>query len=123
MILQVLQAVNQGGLIRPAVWRLIWEDKRYVDGSIPEEESLYFRPAEAPKSAPPTPAKIDPVLSLLSNERVARSGVWVVAHRLDARQRFELGDTLPRHEGLDVVWLWVSKDSLVFGRPQDQLHC
>jgi hypothetical protein len=104
------KAVNRGSIVQPAVWRLIWEDKRYADGSIPEEERLYFRPTEATKSAPPVSAKMDPVLSLLSNERVSRSGIWVVAHRVDVRQRFENGETLPRHEGLNVVWLWVSKD-------------
>jgi hypothetical protein len=31
------QAVNRGAIIRPAVWRLLWEDTRYLDGSIPEE--------------------------------------------------------------------------------------
>jgi hypothetical protein len=105
------KAVNRGGIIRPAAWRLIWEDKRYLDGLIPEEERLYFKPTEALKSAPPqTHTKIDPVLSQLSNEQVSKSGMWVVAHRLNIRQWFELGDTLPRHEGLDVVWLWVSKE-------------
>jgi hypothetical protein len=36
--------------------------------------------------------------------------MWVVSDRLDVRRRIEFGDKLPRHEGRDVVWLWVSKE-------------
>jgi hypothetical protein len=103
------KAVNQGGIIRPAAWRLLWEDKRYLDGVVPEEENLYFRPTEAPKSAPRIQVDSDPVISRKSNERVPKAGIWVVAHLLDVRQRYELGDILLKHEGLDVTWLWVSK--------------
>jgi hypothetical protein len=106
----VPKAVNRGAIIRPAVWRLLWEDTRYLDGSIPEEELLYFRPAEARKPVTPAHVDSDPIISLRSNERVSRPGVWVIDHRLDHRQRFELGDLLPQHEGRDVTWLWVSKD-------------
>lgn len=36
-------------VIRPAVWRLLWEDTRYYDDVIPDEESLYFPAMDAPK--------------------------------------------------------------------------
>jgi hypothetical protein len=104
------KAVNRGGVIVPAVWRLVWEDTRYLDGSIPEEEALYFPPAETSKAAATVYAASEPVISLQSNQQASKPGVWVVAHRLDTRRRFELGDTLPQHEGQDVIWLWVSKD-------------
>jgi hypothetical protein len=91
------------------VWRLIWEDTRYLDGSIPEEEDLYFRPEEPAEAAPAGHVGTEPIISLESNQRVSRQGVWVVDQRLDVRERFELGDTLPQHEGRDVLWLWVSK--------------
>jgi hypothetical protein len=95
--------------LRPAVWRLIWEDIRYIDGTIPEEEQSYFRPAEAPKPAPTVEISTDPVITLQSGQRVSKAGFWVVAHRLDIRQQFEPGGILPQLDGLDVVWLWVSK--------------
>jgi hypothetical protein len=96
---------------RPAAWRLIWEDDRYLDGTIPEEEKDYF-PATEKAVAPAAPVEVtsDPVISLETNERASRSGMWVVANRLDIRKRFESGDKLPQHEGRDVVWLWVSKE-------------
>jgi hypothetical protein len=103
------KAVNRGAVIRPAVWRLIWEDTRYLDGSIPQEEDLYFRPEEPAEAAPAGHVGTEPIISLESNQRVSRQGVWVVDQRLDVRERFELGDTLPQHEGRDVLWLWVSK--------------
>jgi hypothetical protein len=96
--------------LRPAVWRLIWEDTRYRDGMIPDEENLYFRPTEAPRPAPAVHIDTDPVISLESSKRASRAGVWVIAHRLNVRRRFELGEILPQHDGRDVVWLWVSKD-------------
>jgi hypothetical protein len=97
--------------IRPASWRLIWEDTRYLDGTIPEEEKDYF-PATEKTAAPAAPVKVtsDPVISLETNQRASRPGMWVVADRLDIRKRFESGDKLPQHEGRDVVWLWVGKE-------------
>jgi hypothetical protein len=97
--------------IRPASWRLIWEDTRYLDGTIPEEETDYC-PATERTVAPATPVKVtsDPVISLETDQRASRSGMWVVANRLDIRKRFESGDKLPQHEGRDVVWLWVGKE-------------
>jgi hypothetical protein len=96
-------------IIRPAVWRLVWEDTRYSDGSIPGEEQRYFLVTEVRKPAPSAYIKTDPVISLESNQRASMSGVWAVVNRLDVRQRFEAGDTLPQHQGRDVEWVWVSK--------------
>jgi hypothetical protein len=39
------------GSNQSVVWRLIWEDTRYLDGTIPDEEALYFPPeSESVKS-------------------------------------------------------------------------
>ncbi len=46
-------------------WRLLWEDTRYRDGSIPEEESTYF-----PKSVAQTS------LRALPGETCPRTGRW-----------------------------------------------
>jgi hypothetical protein len=95
---------------RPATWRLIWEDNRYLDGTIPDEEKDYFPATETAAPAAPVEVASDPVISLETNQRVPKHGMWVVADRLDVRKRFESGDKLPQHEGRDVVWLWVSKE-------------
>jgi hypothetical protein len=95
---------------RPAAWRLIWEDDRYLDGIIPDEEKDYFPATETTAPAAPVEVTSDPVISLETNQRASPSGMWVVSDRLDVRKRFESGDKLPQHEGRDVVWLWVGKD-------------
>jgi hypothetical protein len=95
---------------RPATWRLIWEDTRYRDGTMPEEEKEYFPATEAAPTAQPVTVEADPLISLDTGQRASKPGIWVVANRLDVRKRFESGDKLPQHEGRDVVWLWVSKD-------------
>ncbi|MGJ2400508.1 Imm72 family immunity protein, partial [Salmonella enterica subsp. enterica serovar Paratyphi A] len=46
-------------------WRLLWEDKRYRDGSIPAEEETYF----------PTPVA-QPRLRALPGEPCTRTGYW-----------------------------------------------
>jgi hypothetical protein len=104
------KALNQGGIIRPAAWRLIWEDKRYLDGVVPEEEKFYFRPTEViRKPVESTAVELDPVISSQSNRKVPKAGIWVVAHRLDVRQTFDLDEIFPSFDGQEVVWLWVSK--------------
>jgi hypothetical protein len=103
------QARNRGAIIRPAGWRLIWEDTRYLDGSIPDEENAYFRPTESPKAPQSIHVDDEPVVSLQSGQRTSKPGFWVVAHRMDIRQKFQIGETLPQIDKLDVEWLWVSK--------------
>lgn len=94
----------------PVIWRLIWEDTRYLDGTIPDEESLYFLSREEPKAAATTGVSLDRPISRRSNEKATRPGVWVVMNRLDVKHRFAAEDTLPQHDGQDVDWLWLGKD-------------
>lgn len=35
---------NEEGESRDVLWKLVWEDDRYIDGQIPVEERLYFGP-------------------------------------------------------------------------------
>ena len=108
------RAVNvdetDGGLIvRPAVWRLIWEDTRYLDGTVPAEEQSYFPPVEPVVPTQTVFADSDPLVRQASNELASKAGVWVVADRLDMRQQFRAGEKLPQHEGRDVVWIYSGK--------------
>lgn len=110
------RAVNEdetdGGLIvRPAAWRLIWEDTRYLDGTIPAEEKIYFTHAIALKDpAPSAFVDPDPLVQQGSNQLASRTGAWVLSNRLDIRRHFEAGDRLPQYEGHDVIWIWSDKD-------------
>jgi hypothetical protein len=100
-----------GGLIvRPAVWRLIWEDTRYLDGTIPVEEHSYFPPVAPMEVTPPAFVDHDPLVRQSSEQLASRTGSWALADRLDVRRRFQSGDKLPQHEGRDVTWIWVGKD-------------
>ena len=93
--------------MRSVTWKLIWEDRRYLDGTIPAEERIYFPPVSAP-SATPTAAG-DGITSGQTNEIVSISGMWAVADNISAREHFTLGDRLPQFGGRDVVWVWVSR--------------
>ncbi|MDH4449539.1 MAG: Imm72 family immunity protein, partial [Rhodoferax sp.] len=52
-----------------ARWRLLWQDKRYLDGRTPSEEALYF--AQPTQVAPP-----QAILSAQPGQVVPRAGVW-----------------------------------------------
>ena len=85
-------------------WRLLWEDKRYLDGTIPPEEALYF--------AKPEPvATRQTVLSAQPGEAVPRAGVWQTPAMLENRTlALVAGETLPYAQtdkaGNAVVWFW-----------------
>ena len=108
------RAVNvddaDGGLIvRPAVWRLIWEDTRYLDGTIPIEEQSYFPLPTPLEATPPIFVDHDPLVRQSSDQLASKTGAWVLADRLDVRRQFLAGDELPQYEGRDVTWIWTSK--------------
>lgn len=88
-------------------WRLIWEDTRYLDGTIPAEERQYFPAAPAP--AAPARAVQDDLLSAPSGAICPKSGNWVVMDRLDARCSVEQGNAMPQCDGRDVMWVWVGR--------------
>jgi len=93
--------------MRRVTWKLIWEDRRYFDGTIPAEERTYFPPERYP--TPTTVPAVDGITSGHTNELVSVTGIWAVADNLNARERFASGVKLPQFEGRDVVWVWVSK--------------
>jgi hypothetical protein len=108
------KAVNvdgtDGGLIvRPTVWRLIWEDTRYIDRKIPAEEQSYF-PLAAPLGVTPVFVDHDPLVQQSTDQFASRTGAWALADRLDVRRHFRAGEKLPQYEGRGVTWIWVGKD-------------
>ena len=88
-------------------WRLLWEDRRYVDGKIPFEERNYF-PEEA-RHISPAPRPTDDIISATSGSACPKSGQWAAVDDLNAKIELEPGAVLPQHVGRDVEWMWVGK--------------
>lgn len=84
-------------------WRLIWEDRRYLDGVIPAEERLYF-PLAAASVAPALVPTAD-VVSGRSGEFCPQTGDWVIMDVLEVKLRIEQGARMPQHQGRDVIWV------------------
>jgi hypothetical protein len=86
-------------------WRLIWEDTRYVDGSIPEEESSYF-PIETSIAKPAVvPTLPDNLRTAATGELCPQSGNWIVLDDINGKQVMQKGERLPQYQGRDVIWL------------------
>jgi hypothetical protein len=95
----------EGSDDRPVTWRLIWEDKRYIDGEIPSEESRCFTDVN---TAEPyvAPSVANDLLSAKTGELCLRSGNWAVLDDLDARESVLKGKPMPQYAGRDVIWVW-----------------
>ncbi len=90
----------------PVRWRLIWEDTRYRDGTIPEEEAQYCAPPAPVPSAPP-----DGKLRAQPGEVVPKTGDWWSPAFQGANQvrHFEQGERFPAIETTNygvVIWYY-----------------
>ena len=88
------------------VWKLLWEDHRYEDGTIPEEEQSYF--LDAPQIAVRPP---DGRLRALPNDVVPKTGDWwsPAFHGANQVRRFEQGERFPATETTSygaVIWYY-----------------
>ena len=88
----------------PVTWRLIWEDTRYKDGTIPEEEAEYLAP-------PPVALPGSERIKGHANEIVPRTGWWTTPalQGNDARRFFAQGEPFPdiQHTAYgEVIWTW-----------------
>lgn len=105
--------IGEGRSVEPTTWRLLWKDDRYLDGTIPDEESGYVfnEPRPLRKAVPysttyaPTPDEM--ILAIESNMPVEKAGVWAVLNDLQERRTFKVGDVFPHHKGQPVTWVWV----------------
>ena len=92
-----------------AVWRLLWRDDRYEDGSIPEEEADYVFSQAASESAPASPnhaeTGTDAIVWAESGAPASRSGRWLLQHDLHVSIQANAGDLLPRHQDQTVRWV------------------
>jgi hypothetical protein len=86
-------------------WRLLWEDTRYKDGTIPEEEQHYLTPEQS--LAIQSPAE-DVNLRCEANQPCPRTGFWFTPAQADSRQHFEQGQLMPSLGGDygQTIWQW-----------------
>ena len=113
----------QASDIVPCTWTLIWEDTRYEDGTIPEEEKLYFpEPDEPYRPDGPDVAATDIPRDewALPGALCPKSGRWI-APRLERSQRWiDQGEIMPgakvHHMGT-IVWYWETDHRSQFTLP------
>jgi Immunity protein 72/Immunity protein 71 len=84
-------------------WRLIWEDQRYKDGIIPEEEALYPTPAES-VSTTPTRERY----RCEAGHPCPREGWWLTPAGSGQRRHFSRNDVMPHLSGDygQTIWQW-----------------
>lgn len=95
----------QDGELDPKIdvtWRLIWEDKRYLDGTIPEEEKEYLAEVETPSAHPSR-------IRGLPEEVVPKTGWWHSPAKPNGEytQWFEAGQRFPDIHSTsygNVIW-------------------
>jgi hypothetical protein len=90
---------------QPVTWRLLWKDDRYTDGTIPEEEKLYFVESPAIQASPPPTAR----LRAEPNTLVPKSGWWHSLAKPNGQYLhwFEQGQHFPDTQSTDygsVIW-------------------
>jgi Immunity protein 72 len=97
----------------PVTWRLIWEDTRYTDGVIPDEEQDYYPALEIPdfttwvslgEVIDDAPRNV--TVTARSGEIASYTGTWSVMDDLGGSVRWRKGEVLPLHNGRSVEWVF-----------------
>ncbi|MDH0563451.1 Imm72 family immunity protein [Acinetobacter courvalinii] len=90
-------------------WYLIWEDKRYLDGTIPEEEKAYIFDIESIgiKRTQNNAESIEK-LSIRAGQVCPKTGYWFTVAQENSRQYFKEGKILPeiKSDWGEVYWLF-----------------
>ena len=86
-------------------WHLIWEDNRYLDGTLPEEELAYTFDLDS-KAPVNISENNHEKLSIPAREKVPQAGYWYTTAKETSRQYFKQGDIFPDVESDwgDVYW-------------------
>ena len=87
-------------------WRLLWEDTRYRDGQIPDEEARYPTPTQSVATAEaPEPLRN---LRCEAGQPCPRRGYWVTPAQAESRRQFEQGEAMPAVSGDygKTIWQW-----------------
>ncbi|MDK3022118.1 Imm71 family immunity protein [Cupriavidus taiwanensis] len=91
------------------IWRLLWRDNRYEDGTVPNEEKNYiFLRPDTPTWLDPKKAIdiSDPLIWAETGQPAPKSGKWLAEHDLRISITMEVGAPLPMHEGRPTRWLF-----------------
>jgi Immunity protein 72 len=98
---------------QPVTWKLIWEDTRYLDGVIPEEEKDYFAEPQTPPDFSTLVGEeiIDEwphneVVTAHSGQIAKYTGTWAATGDLQGRIYWKKGEPLPLHKGREVQWVY-----------------
>ncbi|WP_075168352.1 Imm72 family immunity protein [Acinetobacter indicus] len=88
-------------------WRLIWEDNRYIDGTIPEEEKNYIFDIEnIGKHANQPETESNEKLSMAAGQVCPKAGYWYTTAKSNSRQYFKQGEIFPNYESDwgETIW-------------------
>ncbi|UNE63768.1 Imm71 family immunity protein [Xanthomonas oryzae] len=101
------QEIEDDVLNIDVVWRLIWRDDRYEDGTIPDEEAgyVFMQPDDPAAVVAASDQPQRKQVSAMSGQRASQAGRWLVMDDLNAAAQFNAGDELPLHEGRKVQWV------------------
>jgi hypothetical protein len=102
-------------------WRLIWEDTRYRDGTIPEEETQYLAPPLAASVVSPHPGE---PLRAVPGDIVPKTGWWhTPALQGEAGSRyFKEGERFPDRQLSSwgkIIWTYDPERQAGDGRSED----
>jgi len=79
-------------------WRLIWQDQRYLDGNISEEEQHYVLDVEIELQETESDQLEEVSVKgyhLSSGDKVPKTGYWFTVAQENSRQYFKKGSTFP----------------------------
>lgn len=95
---------------KPVTWRLLWEDTRYEDGSIPAEEDEYV--FQKPNGATDAPSEINGTDSTMiwfeTGQPAPKAGRWLPEDDLSASIVVQAGEKLPTHRDQSTRWVFAS---------------
>jgi hypothetical protein len=104
---------NQPRAGTTVTWKLIWEDTRYRDGVIPEEERDYFPESNTPPDFSRLVGaelandwRSDQLVVQRSGEPAKYTGTWAAQDDLHGRIFWRQGDPLPLHKGAAIDWVY-----------------
>lgn len=96
---------------RPTVWRLLWKDDRYLDGTIPPVEATYQFIEQRNVPTPPAPPPDRPTVpNRASGEAASVSGRWVCFNSANEVLILKKGDLFPyTSEGWTLFWRYTDE--------------
>ena len=97
----------------PVTWKLIWEDTRYRDGVIPEEEKDYYPESNTPPDFSHLVGEelandwnSSKLVVQQSGEPARYTGTWAAQNDLRGRIFWRKGDPLPPQGNMSVSWVF-----------------